>query len=128
MEILTNSTFDLPPEEMFVEVEELATTSLEVISLLSFDIIKLVVVSNEVNNYFESSVDNFEADLVVLEEKFSSLFERFQSLDENVTQDALNEIVSNFTDMKESANATLFPNISAEYHRIKGIFQNITFD
>ena len=113
---------------MFVEVEELATTSLEVISLLSFDIIKLVVVSNEVNNYFESSVDNFEADLVVLEEKFSSLFERFQSLDENVTQDALNEIVSNFTDMKESANATLFPNISAEYHRIKGIFQNITFD
>ena len=52
---------------MFVELEEMQTAALEVINILSFDVIKLVVLSNEVNNYFESAVNNFEAGLAVLE-------------------------------------------------------------
>ena len=58
--------------------------------MLSFDIISIIIVTNEVKNYFDSAAENLETGIGLVEGNFTLLCDSFLSLTEEVTQDNLN--------------------------------------
>ena len=119
IESFTSAPFTLASREMFQRAKELQELAEAVVDILSYDIIIIIVAGKYINDYFSETIETFTNGTNAIESQFRVLCDSFIDLDALVTQDYLNNIDSNFREMVNVLNETIFPNVTLRLEQIK---------